>query len=104
MSGAQLNKITKGDVIWLRSNLHVWHWSAHQMTTIKREVTAVVLAVRNKIEPSGLPSIMVDVRVLNSASQNYGEGAKLTFAYSGPFRPEFIMQDVRVLRRLPKPK
>lgn len=104
MADAQSNKITRGDVIWLRSGLHVWHWQAKQMTSILREVTAVVLAVRNQIEPSGTHSVMIDVRVLNSRSQNYGEGAKLTFAYSGPFRPEFIMHDVRILRRLPKPK
>ncbi len=101
-----------GDVIELPSGLHCYHNQGQEMTVIKVPVMVVVEVTRD-VEPitvSGADAhfercFMVKARALHKDTGEYHpEGALLTFAAAGDFRPEFILPaaSATVLRRMNK--
>ncbi len=89
--------ISVGDVVWLRSGLFCYHRQARTVQQLNRNILVRIAAIR--IKPDG---IFINAQALNSAGMTYPEGALLTFAASGNFKPEYIQSEFQILRRLPK--
>ena len=107
-----LKPLQTGDVVMLPVGLKCYHNQGEEFTTIKEPVTVVVENTRD-LEPMNITGVdahfercfMVKARALNKADGTYHpEGALLTFAQFGDFRPEFILpvENHAVLRKLKK--
>jgi len=89
--------ISIGDVVWLRSGLFCYHRQARTVSSLNRNILVRIADIRICKDAT-----FIDAQALNSAGMTYPEGALLTFAQRGPFRPEFIQTEFQVLRRLKK--
>ncbi len=100
-------KLKIGDVCELPIGLRCRHNQADELTTIKEPVNVVVESCWPVKSGVGSDShfedgFMVVARALNVDGTYHHEGALLTFAQAGDFRPEFILPEVpnQVLRRM----
>lgn len=98
-----------GDVIQLPVGLMVRHNQANQIQPIAVPTTAVVESTWPVIAGIGGTNhfedgVLVAVRALHEDGTYFPEGALLTFATSGDFRPEFILavDSKTVLRKMIK--
>lgn len=99
-----------GDVIVVPVGLKCFHNGIGQMTVIEQEIHAVVEATR-LIPPMSVTgsdahfeeTFVVKARKLDLGSDAYSpEGALLTIAVRGDFRPELLLSNPHVVRRLQK--
>lgn len=98
-----------GDVIELPVGLMCYHNQGKELTTIKEPVTVVIENTR-KILPFEMTGaeghfeacFIIKARALNADGSYHPEGALLTVAQYGDFRPEFILPEGanKVLRRM----
>jgi hypothetical protein len=105
-------ELKTGDVIELNVGLKCYHNQNQALTEILEPALVVVETTRD-LEPMQVTGVdahfercfMVKARALNKANGKYHpEGALLTFAQFGDFRPEFVLPEAnaKVLRRLVK--
>jgi len=100
-----------GDVIALPVGLRCYHNQAMELRVIEESVVVVVENTRNA-EPMSVTGAesrfercyIIKARALNTNGSYHPEGALLTFAQFGDFRPEFILppEGTKVLRRMIK--
>lgn len=104
-----MTELKTGDVLELPAGLNCFHNQRGEMDVLKVPVVVVVETTR-KIVPLALSGaeahfeacFMVKARALNTDGSYHSEGALLTFAQYGDFRPEFILPEKpnTVLRRM----
>ena len=101
-----MTRLKIGDVIRLREGLVCWHHGNTALTTLTQDTECVVEVVRDTKVGSEddhfEPCLMIEARVLNQDLTYNAEGAVLTFAQYGDFRPEFIQTDFQVLKTMQK--
>ena len=106
-----MRELQTGDVIELPAGMKCYHNQEQAVMELKTPVVVVVENTRD-LEPfmvSGVEAhfercFMVKARALNVNGSYHPEGALLTFAQFGDFRPEFILPQasLKVLRRMLK--
>lgn len=104
-------ELTTGSVLQLPVGLRCFHNQGLEVTEIKVPVTVIVENTRHIIpfEASGTDAhfeecYIVKARALHEDGSYHPEGALLTFALYGDFRPEFILpaENRVVLRKMLK--
>lgn len=93
-----MTRLSIGDVIALPVGLTVRHNQADQIEVIENEVNVVVESTWPIVAGVGGSNhfengVMIAARALQPNGDYFPEGALLTFAQSGDFRPEFILPD-----------
>lgn len=104
-------ELKTGDVIELPVGLKCFHNQGQEMMILGKPAMVVVEATRD-VEPMEVTGVdahfercfMIKARRLNEDGSYHAEGALLTFALFGDFRPEFILPEANhvVLRKLKK--
>lgn len=104
-----IDPLNIGDVIELPVGLHCYHNQGQEVLIIKNPVRVVVESNR-KVLPFQLTGVeahfeecyMFKARALNTDGSYHPEGALLTVAQYGDFRPEFILppEAAKVLFRM----
>ncbi len=98
-----------GDVVEIPVGMFAWHNQGQEILEIKTPVVVVVEANRVVLpfQQTGVEAHfeecgMVKARALNPDGSYFAEGAMLTIAQYGDFRPEFILPNKPniVLRRM----
>ena len=104
-------ELKTGDVIEVPAGMKCYHNQEKGVLELKVSVVAVVENTRDleTFLQSGVDAhfercLMVKARALNLDGSYHPEGALLTFAQFGDFRPEFILPaaSAQVLRRMVK--
>jgi hypothetical protein len=101
-----MTKLKIGDVVELPVGLKVYHNQGQEILEIQVAANVVVESVRVSLVGSEddhfEESYLCDGRALQPDGSYHPEGALLTFAQYGDFRPEFILPDKPniVLRRM----
>lgn len=104
-----MTPLKTGDVIELPIGMKCYHNQGKEVLEIKEPAQVVVEATRivlpfqaTGVEAHFETTYMVKARALNKDGSYHPEGALLTFAQYGDFRPEFILPDRpnQVLRKM----
>lgn len=93
-----LDPLNIGDVIELPAGMLCYHNQGKELLELKNPVRVVIESNRRVLpfQQTGVEAhfeecYMLKARALNKDGSYHAEGALLTFAQSGDFRPEFIL-------------
>lgn len=97
---AVIKLLTTGDVVELPVGMTVWHNQGDELLTLQNPAIVVVESTREVLpfRQTGVEAHfeltgMIKARALNPDGTYSREGALLTFAQYGDFRPELILPD-----------